>query len=138
MTRQLTCLTLTLCALCAGAPAKAAEPVNSLVVVRDAATGQLRAPTAAELAALNAQRLNSPTLPLQASPDSASRPVITTAPDGTLRASMGKESLIYAVTQRDADGKLKMQCVKGPQAATSSLNFALPATTHTEEDNHDQ
>lgn len=137
MTRQLTCLTLALCALCAGAPADAAEPVNSMVVVRDAATGQLRAPTAAELAALNAQRQNSPTLPLQASTD-APRPVITTAPDGTLRATMGKESLIYAVTQRDADGKLKMQCVKGQQAATSSLNFALPAATHTEEHNHDQ
>jgi hypothetical protein len=137
MTSHLKQLTLGLCALCALVPAHADEP-SSMVVVRDAITGQLRSATAAEMQALNAQRPMTPVLPPQASIHGTPRPAATTMPNGAMRINVGRESLIYAVTQRDANGKLQMQCVSGKASAAAALTQALPpATSHVEEHDHD-
>jgi hypothetical protein len=137
MTSKITLPMLALCAVCAVAPAWADEPA-SMVVVRDAATGQLRAATAAEMQALNAQRANSPALgPQSAMP--GGRPSITTGPDGTMRANVGRESLMYAVISRDAEGKLHSHCVSGQQNAASALSRAVPAIANdTKEHDHDK
>jgi hypothetical protein len=138
MTSQFKLSLLALCALCALAPARAEQPA-SMVVVRDATTGQLRAPTAAELQALNAQRLTAPaTGPLSGMP-AGTRPIVTTGPDGTMRANVGRDSLMYAVIQRDADGKLHSQCVSGQHNAATAMSRAVPALANaTKEHDHDK
>lgn len=137
MTRNTILPLLALCTLCMAAPVRADQPA-SLVVVRDAATGQLRAPDAAEMQALNAQRASSQLIgPQTAMP--GTRPVVTTGPDGTLRANVGRESLMFAVIQRDADGKLHSQCVSGQQNAASAISRAAPALANaTKEHDHDK
>jgi hypothetical protein len=136
MTNHLKVLSLALGALCTLAPACASEP-SAMVVVRDALTGQMRAPTAAELQALNAQRTSSPVLNPQTSVAGTLHPVVTTSANGTLRATVSKESLQYAVIRRDADGKLQSQCVSGKQAATNALSLAVPTIANAEEHQHE-
>ncbi len=127
-----------LCAACALAPARAEQPA-SMVVVRDAATGQLRAPNAAELQALNAQRAASPVLGPQSAQPGGMRPSVTTGPDGTLRANVGRDSLMYAVIQRDADGKLHSHCVNGQHNAATVMSRAMPALANaSKEHDHDK
>lgn len=138
MTSQFNIATLTLCALCAITRAHADEH-GAMVVARDAANGQLRAATGAEMQALNAQKPAKPALSASPVATMATQgPTVITAPDGTMRVNVGKESLIYSITQRDANGKLQMQCVSGKPTAASALSQApSPATAHIEEHDHD-
>lgn len=105
-------------ALPLGATAQTAAPeapaADALTVVRDAETGQLRAPTAEEAAALNqkagagnARRLRSaPPPPLQKFHSSGAQGVRLT-----------DEMASAAVMVRAPDGKLAAQCVDSHEAA---------------------
>jgi hypothetical protein len=87
-------------------PAPAAQPQepSGMVVVRDPQTGRMRAPTPAELRALQAAPGQSPTLgPQQA------KPVVR--PDGTRALTLDERSMVYSVATRDASGKVVEQCV---------------------------
>ncbi|MFL6660416.1 MAG: post-PEP-CTERM-1 domain-containing protein [Massilia sp.] len=103
------------CALTASGMTLAAEPVeDGMTVVRDAQTGKLRPPTAAEVRALRSKKVQ-PLLTNVAPVKS------TVRPDGTRRIDLGERALVYAVISRSADGKLTGHCVSGEAAATKAL-----------------
>jgi hypothetical protein len=110
-------------ALCHMPPASAQE--SGMVVVRDPQTGQLRAPTAAELQALR----KPPTAALQAQ----QKPALVTHPDGTRQLRIGEQGMVYSVVSRGADGKLVEQCVQGSGAANTALEKANPVEEHSHE-----
>lgn len=104
-------------AAAAGLPA-AAWADEGAVVVRDAETGALRAPTAAEAAALRAK-----------SPDALRRTApaevqVRQLPNGGIKATVPESLMQYTVVQRRADGTLERQCVQGEEQAKAA---ALPA-----------
>jgi hypothetical protein len=113
-----------LAALAHGLPAAAAaEPQDGMVVVRDANTGKFRAPTIAELRALQAQ----PTAPGLVQ-RGAAQSVVTVRSNGTLHKHLGENAMVYSVASRDSGGKLAMQCVKGEDAANAALERPAAAT----------
>lgn len=127
-------------ALWAALPPKAgAQPFmeqqqQGMVVARDPQTGQLRAPTPAEIRALRPAPASSA---LRAPPP----PTMVTHPGGSRQVRLGERGLVYSVVTRGADGKLAEQCVHGTAAAEKALgaaaNAATPAAPHNEEHHHD-
>lgn len=100
-------------------PSAGAGGQEGMVAVRDPVTGQLRAPTAAELRALQPQ-------------DRAIRPLAPLAPsvqrpDGTRHLHLGERGMIYSVITRDAEGRQAIQCVHGEHAAGAALDKPAPA-----------
>lgn len=110
----------TLCAFAAApsqATPQAPAAAQGMTVVRDADTGQLRAPTPAEMRALRA-------------PGAGARPVQPTmqiGPDGRRSVHLGDSRLVYSVVRRGADGTLEQHCAHGPDAAERLLHAAPPA-----------
>lgn len=99
-----------------------------MVVVRDPQTGQLRAPTAAEMRALAP--------PASASMRAQSQPALVTHPNGARQVRLGERGLVYSIVTRDADGKLHDQCVQGAAAADKAVH-APAAAQQNEEHRHD-
>lgn len=93
---------------------------QGMVVVRDAQTGEFRAPTAAEAAALR----GAATLQRQA----PAQRVESVGPGGGRKVQLGKSALVYSVATRGADGQLQEQCVNGETAAHTALSHPNPAT----------
>lgn len=91
--------------------AAGAAPEGGMVVVRDPQTGELRAPTPAEFRALTGLATS-----LQAGKVAPAAPSVRRA-DGTVRRSMGSESMTYSVISRGKDGQLSIECVTGEHAA---------------------
>jgi hypothetical protein len=117
-------------AVCAALPpAAAAQEQSGMVVVRDAQTGQLRAPTAAEMRALAP--------PASAALRAPAQPALVTHPNGARQVRLGERGLVYSVVTRDADGKLHDQCVQGAAAADKAVHAPAPAGQNTEH-RHDQ
>lgn len=100
-------LLVTTCALGASFAATAQD---SATVVRDAETGKLRAPTAAELKALQAKHPQ---------PKELAPAVSSLRPDGTRSVNLGERGMVYAVAKRNADGTLSRHCVKDGKTATN-------------------
>jgi hypothetical protein len=98
-------LLFTTCALGASLIATAQD---SATVVRDAETGKLRAPTAAELKALQAQHPQ---------PKVLAPAVSSVRPDGTRSVNLGERGMVYAVAKRQTDGTVTRHCVKDGEAA---------------------
>jgi len=90
-----------------------------MVVVRDARTGQLRAPNAAEAAALQSPSGQARQAPAQR--------VESVGPAGSHKVQLGKSALVYSVVTRGADGKLAEQCVGSEQAAEAAMQQPTPA-----------
>jgi hypothetical protein len=112
-------------------PAFAAQPAapaqEGMVVVRDPQTGQMRAPTAAEIQALR-----------QAAPaaaQAAAAPKMVVGPDGRRHVQLGESAMVYSVATRDSEGKLSRHCFKGEAAAQAAL--AEPAATPHQEHRHE-
>ncbi|MFC5459112.1 post-PEP-CTERM-1 domain-containing protein [Massilia niabensis] len=107
---------------------------QGMVVVRDAQSGQLRAPTPAEIRALAppaaAARMAAP-----------SQPALFTHPGGSRHVRLGERGLVYSVVTRGADGKLAEQCVHGEAAAekavSASTSTSTSAAPHYEGHHHD-
>lgn len=127
MSRQALLTLSALAALCVFATlsiqARAAGQ-DGMVVVRDAQTGKMRAPTPDDMKALRA-----------AAPPNAAmvagRPVqpnVTTRRDGARGVRVGESHLVYEVVIRDPDGKLSGQCVQGEGAAQEALTHPADAT----------
>jgi hypothetical protein len=95
---------------------------NAMTVVRDAETGQLRAPTAAEAAALPSRAK-----PLTAA-RSASQPAVRAYASGAHSARMPAGLASYSVVTREPDGSLQGRCLQGEQAATDAIQSVQPAT----------
>lgn len=101
-------------ALCHMQPAAAAaQSQEGMVVVRDAQTGQLRAPTADELKALRPHAA--------ASLRPQVKPALVVHPDGSRQVRIGEHGMVYSVVTRDADGKIAEHCVQGREAADAAL-----------------
>lgn len=108
-----------LLAPCAGAAPQAPAP-QGLTVVRDADSGELRAPTAAELRAL--QRPATAT-----GRQRADQPQLVTGARGESSVVLGERALVYSVIQRGPDGKLDQRCVSGAHAASHAITPPAPA-----------
>lgn len=106
---------------CLPAAAQTGASGQGVVVVRDAETGQVRAPTAAEMRSLQAP-------PTAAARSSAARVQsgIVAGPGGRRSVQLDERHMVYSVLTRDAGGKHGEQCVKGPDAAQQALSG--PAT----------
>jgi len=126
-------LWLALISLCQAAPAAPqapqASPQQGLTVVRDAETGELRAPSAAESEALRAQ-----TAAPSARPP---LPALVTGADGRESVRLGSSRLVYSVVTRGPDGKVDHQCVEGADGVHAHLNHGAPGGAQ-EKARHDQ
>lgn len=111
MSSKKTLAALPLAAMYAFMPhhSSAQEQQQGMVVVRDAQSGQLRAPTPAESRALAPKASGAMTAPAPAS--------MVTHRSGARQVRLGERGLVYSVVTRDADGKLAEQCVHGTDAA---------------------
>jgi hypothetical protein len=100
-----------------------AQSGDGMVVVRDAVTGQLRAPTPAEFHALQVQAaaLRGATANTATA---GAPPRVSLRADGTRQAHLGQGGQVYMVTRRAADGALGEQCVQGEEAAARLLEKA--------------
>jgi len=105
---------LPLAAICFMPHHASAQDQQGMVVVRDAQTGQLRAPTAAESRALAPRASTSLAAPAQ--------PNMVTHPGGARQVRLGERGLVYSVVKRDGDGKLSDQCVHGSEAADQAVH----------------
>ncbi len=116
-------LHLALLASLVATTASATPPGQSgMAVVRDPQTGQLRAPTAAELRELQPGSAKARLVRPQ---QGANAP--TVRPDGVRAATLGERGMVYSVITRGADGKLSEHCVEG-EAAAAHATHATPAT----------
>ena len=112
-------------ALCHVPPASAAGQDERMVVVRDHQTGQLRAPTTAELKALRPQTGKS------IWPEG--KPGVVLHPDGSRHVRIGEQGMVYSVVTRETDGNLVNQCVQGEAAAEAALKPAQHNKEHSDE-----
>lgn len=100
---------------------------EAATVVRDAETGQLRAPTAAEAKALRDQAART-------GGGTASSAVVGQRQirhkDGTVEMQLDGSSMMYTVAQRHADGSITRACVQGEDQAKAIAgapqSFAKP------------
>ena len=114
---------LPLAALALPACAQQAAPQQApsqqgMVVVRDADTGELRAPTADEARALH------PRSSASAAGVAAPAPKMVTGPGGRRSVQLGERQMVYSVVTRGADGKFEQQCVHGAHAADGAVKGA--------------
>ncbi len=114
---------LPLAALALPAVAQQAEPRQTaaqqgMVVVRDADTGDLRAPTPVEARALH------PRTTASAAGGAVPAPKMLTGPGGRRSVQLGERHMVYSVVNRGADGKLEEQCVHGAHAAGHAVKGA--------------
>lgn len=115
--RRRAALLATLAALLAApaGPAAAQQaPAPGVIVVKDAQTGKLRAPTAAEYKAL--AKLAQPAPRAMTAP-----PATIKRADGTVQRRLGEAGMTYSVISRDKDGNLRIDCVQGPDAAQQAI-----------------
>ena len=104
---------------------------EGMVVVRDAETGKMRAPTPEELRALRAKAPPAAAA-LTATPQ---QPRLLSRRDGARGVRLGESSQVYEVVTRGEDGKLSSQCVKGEDAAREAMD--RPANAEHKEHNHE-
>lgn len=112
---------------------------EGMQVVRDATTGQLRAPNAAEHQALQAQAalLKSKSRSF-AAPAAASLVAGTKARRGTTAYTVPEESIVYSVVTRNADGTLDQQCITGADAAAHAIQNQAAVSLNKEHKNEVQ
>ena len=94
---------------------------ESMTVVRDAETGKLRAPTAAEQAALQSQaqaRASGNASAMRAAPKASQQKFHASGARG---ARLTDEFVSSAVAVKKADGSIEMQCFDSHDAAKSAV-----------------
>lgn len=114
----------------------AASAAERATVVRDAETGALRAPTAAEAAALRgkpaAKTLRAPTA--SATAEAEAEVVVRKLDNGAIVADVPESLMQFSVVTRHADGTLTQSCVQGAARAAqmaSKPQFAKPLSMST-------
>ena len=110
------------------AKAQEQDAGSGMVVVRDAQTGKMRAPTPDELRALRAKAPPSAAA-LAGTPQAQA---LSNRRSGARGVRLGEKTLVYEVVTRGADGKLSEECVQGADAAQHALHGASPNATHAE------
>jgi hypothetical protein len=114
--------------------AKAAqqEGQSGMVVVRDAQSGKMRAPTPEELKALRA-KTPPPNAALGSAPQEPRQ--LSSRRDGARGVRLGEKTIVYDVVTRGEDGKLHRECVQGDAAAADALKH--PANAEHKEHSHE-
>ena len=113
---------------------------SGVSVVKDATTGQLRAPTAEEAQVLATQRAKQKALSKSSKAGSraaaavAEPGVVTVHKNGAVEMTVDPEMTSYSVMTKDADGKLVYQCVTG---ATAAEEAKLNPVSVSKEHQHD-
>lgn len=102
--------------------AHAAEQSPGMRIVKDPATGQLRAPTAEEAAALSASSPKSLRQAPRGLITGKVSPAAIKHADGTVEQELDESSMQYTVMTKNADGTLMTVCVTGTEAADAALN----------------
>ena len=133
-----------LTALASSPPAEAADPASSssLRVIKDPVTGQLRMPTAAEAAAMDAEaaKLKSRQKSALTNTDGEDAPPEFEAEGGLIGAPMNETGLSYSVAYRKTDGSIELRCTQGKAAAERIVSgnklplTAIDAREHRHED----
>lgn len=117
------------------AKASEAKPANltpGMRVVKDPATGELRAPTAAEAAELDLQDAKAKaalSVGKRKAASVAQAPQEIVHPDGTVEMPLDETSNMYSVAVRRADGSIGFECVNGKEAADSIIKGKKPASS---------
>jgi len=115
--------------------AVAATSPAGMKVVRDSATGALRAPTPAEAQAMVAQEKVKGKVGVgMLTGTEAPQQQLTST--GAVRMELSEETMVYSVVKRADDGSLNMECVTGSDAAKKLINSKSPATK--QEHKHDK
>jgi hypothetical protein len=118
--------------------AQAGDASPGLRVVKDPVTGELRAPTGEEAAALQSAA------PVDARGASVVRrglatgkinPQRVTHANGMMSLELDESTLSYSVARRNADGTTDWVCVTGPEAAAAAL-AAKTTSKDAKEHNH--
>ena len=104
-----------------GLPVQAHEEPDQMIVVRDAATGQLRAPTADEIAALQAATLKARPEPQRNLANSRLNLQVKRHRSGAVGARSTDELASYSVVSRRADGQLAEACFESKRAAEAAV-----------------
>lgn len=106
-------------------------------VFKDAATGQLRNPTAAQAKELNDLRAADRAAKAAERKAESAIPANTAIrqANGIIRAELDEESISYSVMTKNAAGELVLQCVTGATAANQTMS--TPATTASKEHQHE-
>ncbi len=94
---------------------------DDLTVVRDSATGKLRAPTAEEAQELAAPR-GGATARIMSARASAATPLVRSHRGGATSVRVTEEFASHSVVKRGADGKLHQQCVSARDAANPAID----------------
>lgn len=115
---------LPLASLAQDAPAS----VNQMTVVRDAETGKLRAPTAAEIGALQLKAAR--TTSLRAGPAATTQQKFHSS--GARGARLTDAFMSQSVAVRRADGLIDATCVHNQEAAEAALRAPAVAQLETE------
>lgn len=102
---------------------------EGMVVVRDAQTGKMRAPTPQELRELRAKNPASSAAVAGTPPQQ--QPKALSGRHGGHGVRLGEKTLVYDVVTRGEDGKLSSQCVQGEDAAQHALH-----TEHAQQEEH--
>lgn len=146
MSKQTFLNTSAMAALCALAvfslQAKAQDqdrPANppsqeGMVVVRDAQTGKMRAPTPDELKAL---RPRNPAPAAFGAGKAQGPQALAPRRDGARGVRLGQKTMVYEVVTRGADGKLNGECVHGEAAADAVLTSDHAANAQHKEHAHE-
>jgi len=128
---------LAVVALVMSSPASAGDASPGMRVFKDPISGELRAPTAEEAAALEGagsakglRRTPRGLLTGKVNPPSV------TYPDGTIGQELDESSLAYTVMTRNADGTTSMVCVTGAEAADAALKGRKSAKTAKQSKEH--
>ena len=101
--------------------AAASSAADNMIVVRDAETGQLRAPTAEEGAALTAAR----TANTRVSAAKASVRVVKRHVNGAVGMRATDDMASYSVVTKRADGTLAQACVESKSEAEQAVQSGL-------------
>ena len=116
-------------AVVALASASAVHAVDAgMTVVKDPDTGLLRAPTADEFKALQAQSIRENA---GKAAQVQEAPVAIRRADGATRLTLGENHMSYAVVTRNADGTLTEQCVTGADTANRIVSGKKVTTVQT-------
>lgn len=105
------------------APAPVAD---AMTVVRDAETGQLRAASADEIAAMRAKTkpaaaASAASRSAKTLPAATAQPAVRAYASGAHSAKLPSSMASYSVVRRQPDGTLDSRCVQGEQAASQAL-----------------
>lgn len=113
------------------APKSTKPAASGMVVVKDPETGQLRAPTAEEAAALNPPAVQANSL-RRASPQAV------TAPDGSISMVLDDSAQVFAVARKNPDGTVSLGEVTGADKAKAAVMAPKTATKTSKEPANDR